>query len=73
MANKGIHSEDPSEGCQTCLSGVPAGAFVLACLNKNPVISKLRDLFFFFLNSISIPVGTRLGRPAALSSTQLIM
>ena len=26
--------------------------------------SRLRLLFFYFLNSISIPVGTRLGRPA---------
>ena len=48
MANKGIHSEDPSEGCQTRLSGVPAGAFVLACLNENPVISKLRDHLLLF-------------------------
>ena len=30
------------------------------------------ERFFSFLNSISIPVGTRFGRPAALSSTQLI-
>ena len=48
MANKGIHSEDPSEGCQTRLSGVPAGAFVLVCLNENPVISKLRDHLLLF-------------------------
>ena len=33
-AYKGIRSEDPSEGRQTRLGGVPAGAFVLACLNE---------------------------------------
>ena len=33
---KGIRSEDPTEGHQTRLGGMPAGAFVLACLNGGP-------------------------------------
>ena len=50
---------------------------IISCHGQQVVFVREKDgmamaLFFFFLNSSSIPVGIRMDRPAGLSTTQVL-